>query len=162
MTSLDFIIIAILLISLAVSLMRGFVREVLSLLAYVAAFILASLFGDNVAHVLAPYIASPHLRLLASYIGIFILVLLIVGIINMAIGVLLHATGLMVADRGLGGFFGLVRGIIIIFVLTVAASWTPLTSQGFWRHSVLMPIVISGLHHIKVYLPASIAAYVKE
>ena len=98
----DTTIIVIILLSAVISLFRGFVREVLSLVAWVAAFWAATLFTPLAATALAPYVAVPGARTVIGFVGILVGTLLVFGIINFLVGKLIDSTGLSGPDRLLG------------------------------------------------------------
>ena len=113
---IDYIIIGIIAFSILVSLLRGFVREVLSLGSWVVAFIVASQFYPYLAAYLTQ-IESMYIRN-GTAIGILFVLTLIVGaIVNYVISQLVDKTGLSGTDRVLGAIFGLVRGALIVAAL---------------------------------------------
>jgi len=159
-TGFDFVVLAILAASMIVSMMRGLVREVLSLAAFAAAFVGAIWWGPWVHEALAPYIETALLRMAVAYFGVFAGVLLIVGTINLALGSLIKSTGLAPADRGLGALFGLARGLLIILVLVVAAGYTPLPMQTWWRQAMLSPLSEQAAIGLKQQLPAEVGQWI--
>ncbi|MGV8294393.1 CvpA family protein, partial [Pseudomonas aeruginosa] len=78
---------------------------------------------------LEPYIETTLLRMGVSYAVVFIIVLLGVGLVNMTLAALIRSTGLSPADHGLGGMFGLARGLLIVLALVAAAGYTPLPQE---------------------------------
>ncbi len=140
MTWADWAIIAILAISCLVSVVRGFVKEAMSLLIWFAAAIIAVTFHDNLAVLLSDTIATPSLRYLSAWSLLFIAVLITGGILNYLLGKLVEATGLSGTDRLLGMVFGLLRGAIIILVLLIfAQQLLPVSEDLWWRDSALIP-----------------------
>jgi uncharacterized membrane protein YjfL (UPF0719 family) len=110
-TGFDFVVLAILAVSGVLGLVRGLLKEVLSLVAYLLAFVAAIWWGPTVYAWLEPYIETTLLRMGVSYAAVFIIVLLGVGLVNMTLAALIRSTGLSPADHGLGGVFGLARGL---------------------------------------------------
>ena len=129
----DYTIIGIIALSALISLFRGFIREVLSLLAWVGAFWAAAAFTHIVAAHLAPYIAVAGARTVIAFVGILIVTLLIFGIINYVVGKLLATTGLTGPDRLLGAVFGLLRGAAIVAIMVFLAGLTPLPTSDWWH-----------------------------
>lgn len=160
MTGFDFVVLAIVLASVVVGMVRGLVREVLSLVAFAAAFAAAVWWGPWVHEALTPYIETTLLRMAVAYMGVFVGVLLVVGMVNLALGTLIQSTGLAPADRGLGALFGLARGLLVIVVLVVAAGYTPLPAEAWWREATFSPLAEQAVVGIKQQLPAEVGQWV--
>ncbi|VCU70387.1 Colicin V production protein [Pigmentiphaga humi] len=161
MTHFDYGVLLILGASVVIGLFRGLVKEVLSLVAYVAAFTGAIRYGPHAYDMLAPYIENSGLRAVVAYAGVFIAVLIAVGIVNLALGMVMKATGLSLADRGLGALFGLARGVLIVLVLVVAAGFTPLPKEPWWTEAVLSPYAEAGVRAVRPYLPEQFADWIR-
>ena len=95
----DWTILTIIAISSLFSLKRGFVREALSLVTWVSAFIVARLFSQSLSFLLEPYIETPSVRVVAAFAILFIATLIVGVLINKLIGALIEATGLSATDR---------------------------------------------------------------
>ncbi|VTM24818.1 Pur regulon 18 kDa protein [Stutzerimonas stutzeri] len=136
---IDYIIIGIIAFSIIVSLLRGFVREVLSLASWVVAFIVASQFYSSLAAYLTQ-IDSLYIRN-GTAIGILFVLTLIVGaIVNFVIAQLVDKTGLTGTDRVLGAAFGLLRGVLIVAaVLFFLDTFTNFEQTEWWKESKLIP-----------------------
>ena len=136
---IDYIIIGIIAFSILVSLLRGFVREVLSLGSWVVAFIVASQFYPYLATYLTQ-IDSPYLRN-GTAIGILFVLTLIVGaVLNYIIAQLVDKTGLTGTDRVLGAAFGLLRGVLIVAaILFFLDTFTNFEQTEWWKDSQLIP-----------------------
>lgn len=139
MNWVDLTIVAIVLISAVISLFRGFVREVLSLIAWVAAFWLASRLARPAAAALEPWVNVEGARLVLAFMGLLIGVLLVAGIINFVISRLLEKTGLSGPDRLLGMIFGALRGGAIVAIIVFVAGLTALPGMPWWQQASLMP-----------------------
>jgi len=140
MTWADWAIIAVLGLSALISVVRGFVKEVVSLLIWLAAAVVASIFHDQLASLMDGLIDTPSLRMLAAWIILFVAVLLVGGILNFLLGKLVQATGLSGTDRLLGLLFGAIRGLIILMVvLIILPKVLPVTEDQWWQQSTLIP-----------------------
>jgi len=113
----DWAIIAILGMSIALSLWRGFVREAVSLAGWIAAFIIANLFVGEMATALSPWIVNVTGRYVAAAAILFVGTLMMVGVLGKMAAQVVRVTGLTVLDRLLGTVFGFTRGLIIVLVL---------------------------------------------
>lgn len=136
---IDYIIIGMISFSIIVSLLRGFVREVMSLASWVVAFIVASQFYPYLATYLTQ-IDSPYVRN-GTAIGILFVLTLIVGaVLNYIIAQLVDKTGLTGTDRVLGAAFGLLRGVLIVAaILFFLDTFTNFEQTEWWKDSQLIP-----------------------
>ena len=136
----DWAIIAILCLSMTIGLVRGFIKEAMSLAVWFAAGVLAMLFYQPLASYLIEIISTASLRFLAAWVGIFVAVLLTGGLLNYLLGKLVGATGLSGTDRLLGQLFGAARGsIIVMAILVILPGVLPVEQDPWWRESVLIP-----------------------
>ena len=101
MTGFDYIVLAILGFSALLGMIRGLIKEVLSLVAFVVAVAAAVWWGGSIAASLSDLIANDFLSAAAAYGGTFIAVLLLVGLLNVTLAGLVERTGLTPADHGL-------------------------------------------------------------
>jgi len=157
MTVFDYAVLAIVALSILLSVIRGLVREILALLAWVAAFVVANLFGGRVAALLPAQIPSEELRLLAGFVGIFFVVLLLMSLVSVAVAGLVKNAGLGAEDRILGGVFGLARGVLILLVLVLLAGLTPLPKEPVWRNAVFSQPLEALAMAVKIWLPGDLS-----
>ena len=156
---IDIAILVIIGISMLISLFRGFVREVLSLVAWVAAFWVAITFSPHIADLLVSKISVPSVRTFLAFGVLFLATLLTGGLINFFVGKLISVTGLTGTDRLLGLFFGLARGIAIVTVLVLLAGLTPLPKDPWWHESQFIPHFQQLAMVLRGLLPPQYAAY---
>ena len=161
MTIFDYVVLFILVSSVVISTMRGLVKEILSLLGWVAAFIVANAFGAKLAPMLPSVIPGEALRLIVAFIALFLGVRVLMGLLALAIGALIEASGLTLADRGLGGLFGLGRGIVIVLAGVILCGMTSIPQQAFWKDALLSPMAETGARTVKPFLPAAFAQHVQ-
>jgi len=158
-TSFDYIVLAIVGASALLGLLRGFVKELLSLVAYAAAFVAAIWWGPRVSTWLNVFIENDLLRTAAAYAAVFIVILLLVGLLNITLGTLIDKTGLTPADHGMGAIFGFLRGMLIVLVLVALAGYTELPQEPWWRDARLSGAAEQGIQQIKQLLPPSLASW---
>ncbi len=135
----DITILGIIAISVVVSIFRGFVREVLSLLAWVAAFWVAGTLAAPASTLLEPYIGVPTARIVLAFIGVMLATLIVAALINHLVGQLITRTGLGATDRLLGALFGFARGVLIVLAAVLAAGLTRVSGEAWWQNSQVMP-----------------------
>lgn len=135
---IDWVIITLITVSTLISLKRGFVREALSLVTWVGAFILARTFHPQMQMLLESTVETPLVRLIAAFAILFFGTLIVGAIINNMIGHLIRATGLSATDRVLGMGFGLLRGVVVVIVGIAFTRYTPLAQDTWWQESVMI------------------------
>jgi len=160
-TIFDYIVLFILISSVVISTMRGLVKQILSLVGWIAAFVVANAFGAKLAPMLPSVIPGEALRLIVAFIALFLGVRILMGLLALAIGALIEATGLSLADRGLGGLFGLGRGIVIVLAGVILCGMTSIPQQDFWKNALLSPMAETGARTVKPFLPAAFAQHVQ-
>ena len=139
MSVVDYVIIGILVVSTGISFLRGFMKEVLSLVAWVAAVWIAVVFTPKMSSLLAEHINNESVRMLAAFLGLFIATLIVGSLANFFIGQLVKKTGFSGTDRMIGLLFGFARGGIIVSVLIIAMGLTKMPQERWWKDSVLVP-----------------------
>jgi membrane protein required for colicin V production len=159
-TIFDYIVIFVLVASIFIGVLRGLVKELLALASWIVAFIAANAYAADLAHLLPSSVPGEPLRLILAFIALFIGVRLLMGLLGMLIDALVTAGGLTVADRGLGGAFGLARGIVIVLAGVILCGMTSVPKEEFWKHALLSPWAESGVHMVKPFLPAALAQHV--
>ena len=150
---IDYAILAVVGISGILSLMRGFIRETLSLAGWIAAFWVALAFSGEVAPRLEAYVATPSTRLGIAFIAIFAGVLLLSGIVLRLAGLLMERTGMSGTDRTLGILFGILRGIVVVGLLVLLGGLTPLPRDPWWHESTFLPHFERIADEIRIFLP---------
>ena len=140
LNGVDWIIIVVLSLSTLLSLWRGFAREALSLAGWVAAFVIANLFVDEMASLLAGWIVNIAGRYVASYAILFVGTLIVAGVVVKLTAQVVKVSGLTVLDRLLGTAFGFTRGVILILVAVFVLRQLVPPGDLQWLHqSQLMP-----------------------
>ena len=157
MTVFDYIFIAIVVLSSAVGMWRGFVSEVIALLAWVVALIAAWVYSSQVAEMLAGWIVEPAWRQVAAFALIFVSVLLLAAILRFLLRELLRAAGLGPADRFFGTLFGLARGLAIAFVLVLLGGLVGMAREPWWAEALFAPPLETAVVAAKPWLPEAVA-----
>lgn len=160
MTIFDYLVIFVLIASIVISTMRGLVKEILSLAGWIVAFVVANAYSASLAGMLPDAIPGDVVRLIVAFIALFIGVRILMALLTMAVDALVTAGGLTLADRGLGGLFGLGRGIVIVLAGVILCGMTSIPKQDFWKNALLSPMAESGVRTVKPFLPAAMAQHV--
>jgi membrane protein required for colicin V production len=160
-TLFDYAVVIILLASIIVSVIRGLVKEILSVIGWVAAFVLANLYGSTVGEALPMHGASPGLRLVAGFAIVFVITVFAMALVNVLVGMLIRKIGLAPADRGLGGLFGLARGVLIVVTLVLLGGMTQLPKEPFWQNATLRPLAEAAVETIMPLLPDELVKHLK-
>ena len=157
MSWVDLIIIAVVVVSALISLVRGFVKESISLASWVLAGFIALRYFTPLSELLEPYIESPTIRTGSGFAILFVCSLIIGAIINFMASQLVTKTGLSGTDKSLGVVFGAARGILIVIILVLLAGLTPMPSESWWKESTMIEYFASMASWIKDILPDDIA-----
>jgi len=136
---IDFLFIGLIAISGLISLYRGFVREVFSVVTWIVAIWVGIRFAGATAEYLPAALSDETLRLGIAFAVLFILVLIVGGIAGIIATRLVRGTGLTGTDRSLGIVFGLLRGVLIVALLVFVASLTLVPEESWWQESRLVP-----------------------
>ena len=161
MTVIDIAVLAVLGISVLQGVIRGLVREVLALVAWVGAFLTANLLTPEIAKLMPQAMASEEIKLLVSFVGVFIVVLIGLSVLAILASKLVRIAGLGVADRVVGGVFGVARGVLVVMILVLLAGLTALPRQPVWRDGVLSGPLETFAGHIKAWLPADLSKRIR-
>lgn len=139
-TAVDIGIVVVVAISGLISLVRGFVKETMSLIVWLSAFVVASTFDDTVSVFLVNLIEMASLRHLAAWAGLFVGTLLVGALANFLLGKLVDSTGLAGTDRTLGFVFGIFRGLLIVLaIVIILPKAIPVEQDVWWQESTLIP-----------------------
>lgn len=154
---IDYILLAIIMISALLSLWRGFVKEALSLASWIVALWVALLFFHDLADWLARWIDAPSVRDGVGFGLLFVVTVLIGGLVGYLAGQLVSKTGLTATDRVLGMLFGIARGVVIVAVMVLLAGLTSIPDDPWWQESLLLAHFQDVALWLRSFLPADIA-----
>tara|TARA_A100001015_G_scaffold263778_1_gene310964 strand:- start:3301 stop:3918 length:618 start_codon:yes stop_codon:yes gene_type:complete len=154
LTPADYFLLAIILLSGGISLFRGFIREVISLLTWVVAVWLALHFSDFFVQYLTGYVNSPGVRLAISVLLVLIITLVGGMIVSQILTQLIRFSGLSGLDRFFGLFFGLGRGFIIVALLLVLANTAHMNKENWWKQSLVVQQFKPAVEWASQWLPS--------
>ena len=136
---IDFALLGVIGLSTVISIIRGFVKEAISLVVWFSALFVASQFYPDVA-VYFTSISDDFLRNGTAIAALFIVTLLVGSLVNYSIGQLVRVSGLSGTDRALGAVFGALRGVLIgCALLFFMDTFTPSSEASWWQDSLLIP-----------------------
>jgi len=160
MTFVDYGFFIIIIISSLLGCYRGFVRELLSIIAWFFAFYLAQSFSFVVASKLH-WIDTESIRNLVAYFLIFISVLVVsMGVITV-LNKFIKYTGLSFPNILLGGLFGFIRAMFIALICYFIIQSTSFVNHAAWQTAFIRPYFESFTPKASVYLPLDILKHVK-
>ena len=157
MTVFDLIVIAIVAVSVGISIWRGMVREVLALASWIGAFWIAKELAGFTATWLPDTVSNPGLRLMFGFIGVMLASLLVFSLVGMLIVHLVKVAGLTAPDRMLGAAFGLLRGVVIAVTVVLLGGMTSAPREPYWRDALLSAPLEAAALWVKPWLPRDVA-----
>ena len=159
MAAVDWIFLAVLVLSMLLGAWRGLVYEVLSVLGWAASFYIAQVFAPQVASLLPMQSVSEPVRYTAGFVLVFIASAFAAGLLTFMLKKLIEAIGLRPIDRTLGAAFGLVRGVILLLAAAVVMNMTALQQSAWWQESKGAVALAATLKGLKPVLPEQFAKY---
>lgn len=153
---IDYAIIIIIALSSLISLIRGFIREALSLASWIIAFWVALTFSTLLAPYFQAYIQSDAVRYAVAFILLFIATLIVGAIVNFVITQFIEKTGLSGTDRLLGVVFGFARGVLLVAIILLSAHMTAIPKEQVWQQSELIPVFTPVENWLSNYIPKNI------
>ena len=156
MTWLDYAVIGVIAISVVLGAWRGLVREVISILGLVIAFLAANLFAGPVGAAMPEAIPTPELRVAAAFIAVFFGSLLVTSLLGLVLSKAMHAVGLEGLDRMAGAIFGISRGALFVLAGALLAGLTSAPRQAFWKDSFSGAYLAQAALTVKPLLPQTL------
>ncbi|HSI58103.1 MAG TPA: CvpA family protein [Ideonella sp.] len=153
-TNIDWALLAVLVLSVLVGLSRGIVFEVISLAGWVVAYFVAQLYGAQLAVWLPVGMGGAAFRVVAGFALAFFGTLIACSLLAKLARALISATPLSIVDRALGAGFGLLRGLVVLLVVTTLVMLTPASRSEWWQASQGATWLSTLLQGLKPMLPA--------
>jgi len=158
MVAIDYIIIAIVLVSAVAGLIQGFLREICSLVTWILAVWLAWKIGPSLSPHLGGVLRQHPYGLWAGSAIVFVAVLVVGAIIGASVNYFVRLSMFSGLDRLLGFVLGLIRGVVILGVMVILAQSARLDGEGWWKKSRLLPTIQPVARMLRVlagdHLPA--------
>ncbi|MGD0430292.1 MAG: CvpA family protein [Acetobacteraceae bacterium] len=155
MTSVDLVLLAVMILSGLIAFVRGLVREVLSIVAWLGAAAVSFTFLPTIRPWISPYMPSPEWTDPAGYIILFLIALIVFSLIAKTIGGAVRSSPISGIDRTLGLVFGLARGAVLAIIVYIVACMAIPPER--WPPSVLesrsLPYIYTGAAWIARRIP---------
>lgn len=140
MNGADYLILGVLLLSMLLGVIRGFVREAIGVISWLGGLWLAWRYAHVVEPLLAGRVGDAPVSTWAARALIVLGVLVVGWILAGILGYMLRHSGLSImVDRLLGVVIGFVRGAVVVAVFVLLGEFVQLTETGWWKSSRLMP-----------------------
>ena len=151
MTQVDTLILSVIAISSAFGVWRGFIKEILSLLSWIAALLVSRVYSESLAGMLGGLIDNPSVRYATAFSILFVIIIMLGTALNHFMSKLLVVTGLKTLDRLLGAVFGVARGtvivLVVLFILNVFVS-----GSEWWQQSTLIPYGMVLIEESQIFI----------
>ena len=147
----DIVILIITLLSSIFGLWRGLIKEVLSLLTWIAALLVSRVYSEPLAGLMTGMIENDGIRYVSAFAILFVIVMMLGTFLNFLMSKLLNFTGLKLADRLLGAVFGVARGVIIVLLILFVTS-VFLSETELWQKSQLIPYGMDLIEKSQVFI----------
>lgn len=158
---LDLIFLSILIVSVLLGLIRGVVREILSIVALVTSIYFAFKFSETLStNYVSALFGDAKISYILSFTLIIVATLFAITLVNLFFSQLLRASGLGLLNRVLGMIFGLLRGALICSVLVIVLGLLPgAVNSSWWQASSLAPVFEKIASKIVSHVPDNVASY---
>lgn len=138
---IDWAIVVIFLISAGFGLIRGMVREAVSLATWLAVILFGRMMAPQVSEVLVPYIEQENIRFFVAFACVGVLIMMAGSVVANIANKIVSATGLSGFNRFFGLIFGGLRGLAILVIIVAVASLTTLSQEPWWAGSEFIPVL---------------------
>jgi membrane protein required for colicin V production len=161
MTIFDYVVLVIIGLSIIVSMMRGLLAEVLSIMGWFVAFFVARTYSSQLAPMMPDELPTESLRVLASFVVLFLATFLVTSLLAIALTTIFKKVGLGWLNRLLGGFFGLARGLLIVCIIVFLAGLTDIPKDERWRNAMFSSPIEALVLQLLPLIPEGIAKHIK-
>jgi membrane protein required for colicin V production len=159
MATLDWIFLSVLAASFLLGVWRGLVYEVLSVMSWIAAFVIAQWLAPDAAALLPVQRAPEAGRYAVGFVVVFIAVIFAGGLLAWITKKLVQSVGLRPVDRTLGAAFGLLRGAVLVLAVAVVVNMSPARRAEWWTESKGAEVSMTVLKSLKPSLPERFGQY---
>ena len=154
MTVFDWVVIAVVVLSVLFAYVRGVIRELIALVAWVAGFVAAVAWTPKFGAMLPTFGGPDVLPHIVAFVLILIGALLLGALAAWPLTSVIHAAGLGFVDRFLGALFGLARGVLVVVTAVLLAGLTSLPRSNWWQNAALAPPLVAAAQELAHWLPS--------
>ncbi|WP_339868140.1 CvpA family protein [Pseudohongiella nitratireducens] len=145
----DIAILAVIALSSLFGIARGLVKEVLSLLVWIAAIVIAYQYSDSLSPMLGSVTSNATAQYALAFAIIVIAVLIGGSLVNAFMSRLVSFAGLQASDRILGAAFGMARGVVICAIVVYFAA-SVYSQEPWWQESLTLPYIEGVIDWVQV------------
>ena len=154
MNGADYLILAVLVVSMLLGFFRGFLREAISLIAWLGGTWLAWRYAYVVEPYLGGALAAHPAKIWVARALLLVAAVLAGWLLAALLGYLIRPGLSLVIDRLLGMFFGVIRGAVILSVLVILAQLVKLDEVDWWKESRMMPKIVDLASWVQAFADA--------
>jgi membrane protein required for colicin V production len=155
-TSFDYAVIAIIVLSALVGWWRGFMYELFSLIGWLAAYIVARTFSSQALPYVPLAVGPDNIRSAAAFAALFIVTLIVSALFAWFLAQLAKFAGLAGMDGKFGAIFGMLRGVLVVIALVWLGGLTDLPQLPFWRNALSSRPLQQAALYARNYLPEDV------
>lgn len=155
----DAVLGALVMVSVGVGLARGLVYELMGLAGWVVAYFGGAWLAPSAALWVPVGVPGSALNHSAALLLCFLAVLIAWGLLARVMRWLVSATPASLADRVLGGLFGLLRAMLLAMTLATVVMLTPAAQSPVWQASVAVPWIVVAVKGVRPLLPPELSRW---
>jgi membrane protein required for colicin V production len=161
MATFDIVVLVVIGAMIVVSMSRGLVAEIASMVIWLVSFIGAKMFAIPLSDIIFASIEPKSLSIALTFGVLFIVLFFAQRLAKNTLTAGLKAIGLGGVNRLLGACFGFVKGVLIVTIVVLVCAFTDLPKQPEWQEAWLSPVFEQLALLIVPYLPPSLGGYVQ-
>ena len=150
----DYCLLTLIFLSIIIGAKRGLLREVISLITWIAAFFIAIIFAKDFSSIyIAQYIKNDGIAVILSFLLLFITTLIIGALINYIITSFVERVGIMWGNYFLGALFGFIRGVLITFFIVFFLVHTGAKEKEWFKKAQTPQMLAGSVNLVQSHFP---------
>ncbi len=155
---IDYFILIVIGVSVLLGFIHGFIRMILSVLVWIAAFFISAFYGPHLATTFSLVTNDPKWQLWLSYGTVFVVAVVVGFVIKLILNLILTGGNVGIINRFLGAVFGGIRGVIVVLLFAWFALLVGMDQTAPFQGSRLMPFFENLLTNVETMFPSISAA----